>query len=490
METAPPIFSPEQIRAMMLLAPDTLGAWASGGLWQAARHLQFISDKIERAVAKGNGRLIVNLPPRTGKSELLCKWTPIWFLENWPRRKVITCSHGSELAAGFGRAVRNEFATNPRLRTRLREDSKAANRWNTVEGGGMYTAGVGTGILGFGADLILVDDPYPSWSDAFSFNYRQHLEEWWGSSLMTRAEPNATVVLLHHRFHPDDITSFLQRDPNYQWDVIRLPALAEANDPLGRAEGESIWPERWSVDDFSKKRGPHFEPMYQQNPSGVGVGALYNGFSEANVEAVAYDPGKPLCFALDFNINPGMHALIGQYCSIADRFDVLAEIHEPRMDLPGCVKVFERWYREHATVPQVVKVYCDASGKQTSILNKNESLHIVLQNRLTQAGIRHSMHVRASNPPVMERVTSVNDALKDGHGARHVRIHPQCVRLLADMRDMKADEHGGIDKHNAKLSHASDAFGYWVHFVRPLRIEPTKDTRPIQRSHFIFGKAG
>jgi hypothetical protein len=479
-----PIYNDEQRRALALLTPDTLGAWASGGQWKAAKHLQFISERIERAVDAGNGRVVVNMPPRTGKSELLCKWTPIWFLENWPHKKVIITGHSAELSAGFGRQVRNEFATNPNLRTKLRDDSKAAYRWNTEQGGGLYAAGVGTGILGFGGDLICVDDPYPSWADAFSFGYRSKLEEWFGSSLMTRAEPNATVIVLHHRFHPEDLTSFLQNDPNFDWDVIKLPALAEANDPMGREPGESIWPERWPVDALNKKRGPHFEAMYGQNPEGVGVGALYKHFTEANVSSgIKFDPARPVVLAIDFNINPGMHALMGQYDPVADRFDVLGEIHEPRMDLDECLEAFIRWHKEQGAGR--VDLYGDSSGRAGSVLTKNRSFYDVIADRFARASIPHWNHVPKANPPIFDRVTSVNEALKDSGGTIRVRIHPSCKRLLTDFREMRADEQGSIDKNVSKLSHASDAFGYWVHCKRPNALS----TRQPKPGRFIFGQA-
>jgi hypothetical protein len=99
--------------------------------------------------AAGGGRLIVNMPPGHGKSSFLSKWVPCWLLDLVPDWRVIMASHGAELATEWGRAVRNELEQNEHLTTRLRPDSKAAHRWHTGQGGGMYATGVGGGITGF-----------------------------------------------------------------------------------------------------------------------------------------------------------------------------------------------------------------------------------------------------------------------------------------------------------------------------------------------------
>ena len=103
-------------------APHTFAHYVSGGQWRPFAHLRVIGETIADAVAAGGGRIIVNCPPRHGKSELISHWTPTWMLDSLPASRVILCSYESGIATGWGRMVRNEFESNDRLRVRLRPD--------------------------------------------------------------------------------------------------------------------------------------------------------------------------------------------------------------------------------------------------------------------------------------------------------------------------------------------------------------------------------
>jgi predicted phage terminase large subunit-like protein len=230
------------------IEPHTFAAHVSEGKWKPWPYLAYIGERITEAIAKGNGRLIVNMPPGHGKSELLSHWTPTWFLDSLPQQRVIAASHSDELAANFGRTVRNEFERNALLTTQLRQDSTAADRWNTPDGGGMKTTGVGGGITGFRANLILVDDPHPTWEAVNSETHRKRVIEWFNGTLRDRAEPNATFVVLMHRWHEEDLVGQLLAQDSEECQVIRFPAVAEVGDVLHRFEGEPLCPQRFPSD--------------------------------------------------------------------------------------------------------------------------------------------------------------------------------------------------------------------------------------------------
>ena len=136
------------------MPPHTFAAWASGGQWQPAKHLAYVSERIAKAIARGRARVIVNFPPRHGKSFLISKWLPIWFLDNFPTKKVIMTMYGDDGAMEWGLVVRDEFETNPRLFTKLREDVRAKKFWRTNAGGSMLSAGIGGPIMGKGFDCF------------------------------------------------------------------------------------------------------------------------------------------------------------------------------------------------------------------------------------------------------------------------------------------------------------------------------------------------
>src|SRR6185503_8802902 len=116
----------------------------------------------------------------------------------------------------------------PSLRRRL----NTVAEWETGLGGGVRAVGVGGGITGFGADLVIIDDPVRSRAEAESRTYRDKTYEWFCDDLYTRLEPNASIILIQTRWHEDDLAGRLLRDAEEdgaeQWDVISLPALAEA----------------------------------------------------------------------------------------------------------------------------------------------------------------------------------------------------------------------------------------------------------------------
>lgn len=454
--------------------PHTLAEIASGKRWKPYRHLVHLSTVIVREIVKGNGRVIINMPPRYGKSEFVSHWLPTWFLENWPHRHVLLCAHGAELAAGFGRVVRNEFTGNSVLSTKLREDSSAANRWNTPQGGGMFTGGVGTGITGKGGHLLILDDPYPTWAEAQSRRYRERVTDWFWGTFYQRREPGATIIVLHHRMHAEDLTHHLVNSPNgADWKVVTLPALAEEGDALGRDVGEPLCPERFSADEVRATMQASGErvwlSMHQQRPQVVGMGSLYHRFSAENIDkSISVDRERPLHLAFDFNRTPNMHAIIGQYDKARDVFTVVDELTKSR-DLYGTMKEFSEWMKlNYGGKATKIVIFGDAAGNTKNTQTGAEDYEVILSCLKNYGFMDIQLCVPKSNPPIVGRVTAFNDALRDISGKVHYKVHPRCATLLRDFRDMMEDEDGKPDESNKQLGHSTSAEGYRVHYLRPI----------------------
>jgi len=256
------------------LTPATLAVKITAGRWIAARHLLYISTIVATEVAKGNARLILTMPARHGKSEFLSVNTAIWFLEKWPDKFVMSISYGSELATDFSLKVRDTFQNEDLhhlLRTRIRTDKKRVDRWLTPQGGGLTAAGIGGPLAGRGADLMLIDDYIKNDEDSLSVTKRKKTWEGFKSPAYTRLEPNASLIILATRWNQKDLIGMCMTELAHEnWKVINLPALAEINDPLGRAEGEALWPERYSRErllQIKKTLGTYWwDAMFQQNP--------------------------------------------------------------------------------------------------------------------------------------------------------------------------------------------------------------------------------
>lgn len=221
-------------------------------------HHELIASYLEKVETGAMPRLIVTVGPRAGKSELVSKRFPSWFVGRDPYRQVIVTSYGDGLAHDFGREVREVMATSfynqvfPR--TALRPGSRSKDRLQTTQGGTLVFTGAGGSITGRGADLAIIDDPIKDRQDANSRALRDHQWQWFTQVLMTRLMGAAArVVICTTRWHEDDLVGRLTnpKNPYYDpdeakhWTVLNLPAFADdAGDPLGRAPGEILWPTR------------------------------------------------------------------------------------------------------------------------------------------------------------------------------------------------------------------------------------------------------
>ena len=203
---------------------------------------------------------------------LLSQWTPVWFLANWPRKQIGLASYAAEFAAEWGRRVRNTMAEHREgLDVAISDDLNRAHQWRLTAGGGMMTAGVGGPFTGYGFDLLIIDDPIKNDEEANSALQRQRLWDWWRTTALTRLEPGGSIIVVMTRWHEDDFVGRLLDSEGDNWEHIRLPALAEPGDPLGRDEDAPLWPERYGADALSALRvsvGPQDWPgLYQQRPS-------------------------------------------------------------------------------------------------------------------------------------------------------------------------------------------------------------------------------
>jgi predicted phage terminase large subunit-like protein len=242
-----------------------------------APHLDLLHRELLDVIGGRTKRLLVQMPPRHGKSEFISVYFPAWWLGSQPDSRVILASYEHDFAASWGRRVRDVLKEyGPELwGVQVRRDQTATDDWQFVgRRGGMVCAGVGGPITGRGADLLVIDDPVKSAEEANSETYRQRAWDWYRSTAYTRLEPGGCVVLVTTRWHEDDLAGRILAEPDSDaeaWRVLSLPALAEENDPLGREPDVALWPERYPVDALAAIRaqiGPYWwAALYQQRPA-------------------------------------------------------------------------------------------------------------------------------------------------------------------------------------------------------------------------------
>lgn len=238
-------------------------------------HHKVIADALE-AVERGEiKRLMIEVPPRHGKSLLSSTYFPAWYMGKHPDHEIALASYSADLAVDFGRNTRNIMRSEEYahlFETHLAEDSKSAGRWNTEKGGGYSAVGIGGALTGRGANLAIIDDPIKNREEADSQTYQQRVIEWFRSTLYTRLAPAGAIVLINTRWSELDLSGQLlaeEKNDGDVWTRINLPAIA-IEDEEQRKAGEALWADRYPVVELERiKRNVgtrEWLALYQQSP--------------------------------------------------------------------------------------------------------------------------------------------------------------------------------------------------------------------------------
>ena len=250
-----------------------------------ALHHRLIIRELEQVADGTNKRLMLFLPPGSAKSTYTSVLFPPWFLCQHNGLSLVAASHTVGLAEQFGRQARDMLAENgPMIGAQLAGDGTAAGSWRLSNGSRYYAVGAGGSLTGRRADIALLDDLVADQQEADSETQREKLWNWYNSVLYTRLKPGGRIILIMTRWHQDDIAGRLLQTEANKWRVLKLPALAEDGDALGREPGEPLWSDGnygygqeliQKRDDYVEKGALRtWTSLYQQNPT-PGEGALF-----------------------------------------------------------------------------------------------------------------------------------------------------------------------------------------------------------------------
>ena len=252
--------------------------WARTLGYEPAAHHRLILKEMDDLMASDSyDVLLLFAPPGSAKSHHVSIAYPPWWMARNPGKHIIAASHNKELADKWGRRVRNLIAGNSDLLdVSLAGDSQAADRWALNTGGEYQTAGTQSGIAGIRADLVIIDDPFGSKEDAYSERIREKVWQWYLNDLGPRLKPDAKRVIMHTRWHLDDLAGRIieqAKTTEQPIRVVSLPAIAGNNDPLGRQPGAYLWdePAGYNYAKYLRDRQRELQPvewsaLYQQNP--------------------------------------------------------------------------------------------------------------------------------------------------------------------------------------------------------------------------------
>lgn len=256
------------------MSPAGLARLSTEGRWKCYPYLELLNRRLLDLAYGSITWLLVDMPPRHGKSTLVSRFFPPWFTGVFPDKRVLLASYESNFASSWGLMAKDEAEKfGPSLfGVKVRRDVSAASNWR-YQGreGGMSTAGVGGPFTGKGGDILVVDDPLKNAEEARSAARRNLIWDWFTTVALTRLEPGGGVVVVQTRWNEDDLVGRIKREfANEPMVELNFAALAEEGDPLGREKGEALCPERFNqaaLERIRSRMSPYWwASLYQQKP--------------------------------------------------------------------------------------------------------------------------------------------------------------------------------------------------------------------------------
>ena len=244
-------------------------------------HHKLLAEALEKVETGECLRLAISMPPQHGKSELATRRFPAWVIGRQPWKKIMIGTYNQDFANDFGSQIR-EIMTMPQydavFKTKFLKGSKAKDFLVTTQRGQLAMLGRGGSGTGKPADLFLIDDPLKDAKEAGSPTVRNDLWEWYTKVAFTRCHAASAIVVIHTRWHEDDLIGKLcdpdnpHHDPVIakDWTYLNIPAIMGDNEvtkALGKKPGDALWPKRFPI--------AHLETAKRMNPRGFS--ALYQG---------------------------------------------------------------------------------------------------------------------------------------------------------------------------------------------------------------------
>ena len=367
------------------VSPDYIFNW---------HHLQLI-DACQQLAERKIKRLIVMMPPRHGKSEVVSRLFPAWALARNPDEQIITASYSADLASAMNRDCQR-IISGDKYRaifpdTKLSDGKEVGvvrnnSRFDIPGHKGHYlSAGVGGGITGVGCTIGIIDDPVKNAQEADSQTYRNTAWEWYTSTFKTRFEPGAVEVICQTRWHEDDLTGRIlqtaKHDPDTE--IISFPALAEHQEE-NRQIGQALWEGKYSREallTIQKEVGSRsWNALYQQRPApdegGLLKKAWFNEYDPAKVDL----KGFPVRFYADTAYTDQEKndptAILAYVKKGADFYIIAGESRQ--MDFNDQITFIRSFCLENGyTGASLIRVEPKATGKSlVQVLKKQTNLNI------------------------------------------------------------------------------------------------------------------
>jgi len=279
---------------------------------QHTKYICNVLNEVMRDKKQGKSRkLIVTMPPQHSKSYTITETFPSYYLGHNPNDNIIITGYSDTFAQKFGKRNKEKIIRYGPDIFKVKMSNKEADKEWEITGlkkdkklqGRVLSSGIGGQITGEGADLLIIDDPIKNRQEAESIKYRQRLWEEWESTLSTRLSEDSVVIVIMTRWHEDDLAGrLLNKQNEFNFEELRLPALAEENDPIGREIGEPLWPDKFSKEYLVNRKeslsSKVWASLYNASPfrdeGQMFKSSDYNYFTETKNSYVLYNEEKEL----------------------------------------------------------------------------------------------------------------------------------------------------------------------------------------------------
>ena len=222
--------------------------------------IRLTAQRIEVALRKPRHNLVITAPPQEMKSTLCAIYTPLRAFQLNPNSRVILVTYAEQLALDHSRICRGIVSRHgsgvidpltgveveDKLGFALSATNSKVDTWSITNGkGGLTAVGIHGTIIGRSADLLIIDDPYKDMAEADSDTQRKKVSDWMRTVAKSRRSPNASIILIQSRWHPDDLAGEVLSDERLidkrfrTWHHVNIPAISEDGipDALNRPPG-------------------------------------------------------------------------------------------------------------------------------------------------------------------------------------------------------------------------------------------------------------
>lgn len=454
-------------------------------------HHELLCNYIQRWMFGDIKRLMVFMPPQTGKSTIVSRMAPPYILGKLPKSKVVLSSYSGHLASSFNRDCQriidsSEYAStfpNTKL-SGTNIVTKAGNWLRNSEmfevvshGGFLKTVGVGGPLTGTPADYAIIDDPVKDSIEAMSPTYQKRNWDWFNDVLYTRIHNDSRILITQTRWDVNDLSGMLLKqmeEGGEQWTVLKLQGVRTAeenkNDP--RKIGEPLWPEKHNLEKMETIRARSlrtFEALYQQNPRPIMAGGeFWKSFNPSihvkSKEHCAYDSSTTIHAIIDSNVNPYVTIAIWQLVGTTIRQIDEIPCTSPFNNAPKGASKLVDWILRHE-YENVVFVYGDPSGNaRTTIDENNSSFFEKFIDTLRKSNIKVINRVGRSAPQVAVSAAFINEIYEYNLNGYSIEISDKCVVSIEDYYSVKEDSDGTMKKPKRKSIETGITYEPFGHF--------------------------